>query len=409
VREPDTGVEVDRSTARRDPRSGHPRGKNMKSSKLIIAAAAALGCGGALAQTPVKPTIAQVCTTCHQAAPNQVQGVFENVAFKSKSIQIKIDNHTEILRFDDKTLRVVDGGKELPGPDLAKIGKSRESRVEYVEKDGVKHASLISFKGPINVAPEKLVKYEDVKRLVDLGPEKGNYTLVDSRPLPRFQEGAIPTAINIPYPAFDKFLDRLPQDKSRLIVFYCQGITCTMSPKSMQRVEAMGYTNAKVYREGMPEWLEKSYGVLSPQFLKEAWIDKQIPHVLLDVRPAAEIARAGFIPGAVSMPADTITSRLKTLPAPKLEAPIMVYDGRRTDEARGVGAALVAAGQQNVNVLTGGLAGWQAAGYAPATGTALVKPVLHTLRAFSKANPRGDCLCGSRGPKCSVTLIRLIA
>jgi hypothetical protein len=37
------------------------------------------------------------------------------------------------------------------------------------------------------------------------------------------------------------------------------------------------------------------------------------------------------------------------------------------------------------------------------------KPVFHTLRAFSKANPRGDCLCGKQGPKCSVTLIRLIA
>ena len=41
----------------------------------------------AFAQAPAtKPTIPQVCTNCHQAKPANVQGYFENVAFKSKSI-----------------------------------------------------------------------------------------------------------------------------------------------------------------------------------------------------------------------------------------------------------------------------------------------------------------------------------
>ena len=69
----------------------------------------------------------------------------------------------------------------------------------FVEKDGVKTATLISFKQPIKIAPEKLVDYAYVAKLVEQGPEKGKYTLIDSRPLPRFQEGAIPTAINLPY------------------------------------------------------------------------------------------------------------------------------------------------------------------------------------------------------------------
>lgn len=339
---------------------------NTRTALAVAALALAAGTGSALAQQPAaKPTIAQVCKSCHKINENQLQGIYENVAFKSKSMQIKIDNHTEIVRFDEKNLRIFDADQERPGTDLAKIAKNRETRVDYVEKDGVKYAAIISFKGPIKVAPEKLVKYQDVRKLVDLGPDKGNYTLVDSRPLPRFQEGAIPTAINMPYPAFDKVLDRLPADKSRLLVFYCQGITCTMSPKSMQRVEAMGYTNAKVYREGMPEWFEKSYGVLSPQFLKQAWIDKKIPHVLLDVRPADEIARTGHIPGAVAVPGGSPKAALKALPDPKVKAPIMVYDGRGTEGAAAVASALVAGGHRGVNVITGGLAGWQAAGFAP--------------------------------------------
>jgi len=61
-----------------------------------------------------------------------------------------------------------------------------------------------------------------VEKLV-AGQEK--YTLIDARPALKFQEGAIPTAINIPFPAFQKNLDKLPKDKNELIVYYCAGAT----------------------------------------------------------------------------------------------------------------------------------------------------------------------------------------
>ena len=80
-------------------------------------------------------------------------------------------------------------------------------------------------KPAIKVSPEKMVKTEDVEKLVALGPEKGKYMLIDARPLPRFQEGGIPTAINIPFPAFEKMKDKLPADKAMLIVYYCAGVT----------------------------------------------------------------------------------------------------------------------------------------------------------------------------------------
>jgi len=83
---------------------------------------------------------------------------------------------------------------------LPEMRKGHEARIAYVEKDGVKTATKIWFKGPIKVAPEKLVKYDDVAALVAKGPVAGNYMLVDSRPPPRVQEGTIPTAINLPSP-----------------------------------------------------------------------------------------------------------------------------------------------------------------------------------------------------------------
>ena len=79
----------------------------------------------------------------------------------------------------------------------------------------------------------------------------------------------------------------------------------------MRRAEAMGYTNVKVYREGWPEWTEKNVGVMAPQFLKEAWLDKDIPHVLTDARAPLEMAR-GHVKGAVSLTPDQVKPGLPT-------------------------------------------------------------------------------------------------
>jgi len=329
----------------------------------------------AWAQAPApaaKPTIPQICTTCHKAEPGNLRGVFENVAFKSQAIQLKIDANTEIVRFDPKTLKVVDAGAAKPVDALRDIPKNKEARIEYVEKDGAKVATLISFKGPIQLPADKLTSYDEVRRLVTLGPDKGGYTLIDSRPLPRVQEGTIPTSINLPYPAFDKFVDRLPKDKDRLTIFFCQGITCVMSPNSLKKAQALGYTNLKVYREGYPEWLEKDIGVVAAPHLKEAFVDKGIPHVLVDARPAAT-AGEGFIPGAVSVPPSRVNEALATMPPAKLAAPIMVYDGDNGASAMIVAKAIKASGQKNVTVVGGGFDGWRAANLPVATGPLATK------------------------------------
>ena len=346
--------------------------------RMLTALALALFASGIASAQPARPTVPQVCQSCHKPEAGQIRGIYENIAFKTQSIQLKIDSVTEIVKFDPKTIKLQDGEEDKPNSELAKIAKHREARIEYTTKDGAKFATLISFKGPVRIAPERLVDFAAVDKLVAQGPEKGQYTLIDSRPLPRFQEATIPTAINLPYPAFDKFVDRLPKDKSKLVVFFCGGITCTMSPKSMQKVQAMGYTNAKVYREGMPEWSEKRPGVTSAAFFKAAFIDKGIPHVLIDVREPAEV-RAGYIPGAVGIPAADVKSAIGQLPDRKLAAPILVYDGDNGQAARTMANAISAAGFPNVTVITGGFAGWKAAGnpiYAGDIGTKIAyKPM----------------------------------
>mgnify|MGYP000424568484 CR=1 FL=1 len=338
----------------------------MTSIRLAVLGCALVGAAAAVAQAPApKPTQPAVCNNCHAPEPGVVRGYFENVAFKSQSIQLGIDAAKEIVRFDEKTLKVVDGGDAKKVEHLRDVRKNHETRVAYVERDGQKWATEIHLKGPVKVAKEDLVDYAFVRKLVDQG--SGDFVLIDSRPLPRFQQGTIPGAINIPYPAWDKVVNRLPANKNTMLVFFCQGVTCQMSPLSQRKAIALGYKNTKVYHAGVPEWQTKDYLATMPEFVKAAYIDKDIPAVILDVRSADEAA-SGHIKGAVAMSVAAVKAQAKRFPDPKLQAPIIVYDGRGGADAVAAARALVQAGQTNVQVMTGGLLAWQAAGYAIESG-----------------------------------------
>lgn len=327
------------------------------------------------AVTPAKSTIAKICTNCHKAEAGAVRGHFDIVTFKAKTIQVKIDDAVEQFKFDEDEIKVVNGAGKTGDGEFLKdnlIKKGHEVKVEFVEKNGVKTAVKLIEKPPVKISAEMLMKTADVEKLVAMGPEKGKYFLFDSRPLPRFQEGFIPTAVNLPYPAFDKLAGKLlPQDKNALIVFYCAGPSCNMSPGSADKAKKLGYTNLKVYKDGMPAWQEKNFGILPVQFLKEAWNDKDIPYVLLDVRTAKETGK-GFIKGAVAFPAKDAAKLVKKLDVKKT-APVMVYDGKGGKDAAAVASTLVKAGFKKVVVLNGGFEAWQNAKFDVASGKPAVK------------------------------------
>ncbi len=321
------------------------------------------------AAPPAKPAIAKICTNCHKAEANALYGYLDNIAFKANTMQVKIDDATELITFDEDDIVFVDGeGITRDGAFLKKnsVKKGHEIKVEYVEKQGVRTAVRLIAKPPVKIPADMLMTTAEIEKLVALGPEKGKYFLFDSRPLPRFQEGSMPTAVNLPYPAFDKMVDRLPADKNALLIFYCAGPSCNMSPGSAEKAKKLGYTNIKVYKDGMPAWQEKNYGILSTRFLKEAWIDKNIPHVLLDVRAGKDAAK-GFIRGAVSFPARQAAKLVKSLDIRK-NAPVMVYDQNGGKDAATVARLLIKGGFTKVLLLDGGFDAWRTAGFAPDSG-----------------------------------------
>lgn len=145
---------------------------------------------------------------------NVYKGKVLGVSKKAKTISIKVGKKTEMVKFDDDT----------KGMEHAKKGKAAIIKFEPRGKDKV--AKVIKPKlaklpkGVTEMQPKELTK------LVAMGPKKGNYLLIDSRPAKRFAEGAIPSAISIPVPKMkESGKDLLPADKDILLIFYCGGPT----------------------------------------------------------------------------------------------------------------------------------------------------------------------------------------
>ncbi len=355
---------------------GHRRMPRIEKLMGMFAAALLFSCSGNLmaAETGMAAAVnAKICLNCHKPDAGNLRGEFESVSTTAQTLQIKVDGVNEVIRFDKNSLKILNppAGDNLD-KQLHAIAKGHQVRAEYTVKEGGKFMSLLSVKPPVKIPPEKLIKLDELEKLVAFGPEKGKYTLIDSRPYPKFQEGAIPTAISIPYTSLKKMLDKLPSDKNAFLVLYCAGLTCALSPNSANELAAMGYTNAKVYHEGVPGWIIRNYTVLTPQSYKEAWVDKENPAILLDVRPAAEIAK-GFIKGAVALSPDKLDEILKSFPDKKLKAPVILYDATGSDRAAEVAKKIIAKGYTNTKLLTGGFNAWSALNYPVATGQSASK------------------------------------
>ncbi len=130
-----------------------------------------------------------------------------------------------------------------------------------------------------------------------------------------------------------------------------------LSPDSARRAEAAGYTNVRIFHEGMPAWKKAGNLVVSePESLKE-FIGKDISHVLVDLRPAKQAA-AGHIQGAFSVPAESLASAKERFPADK-SAPIILYgEGIPAEAFRTVRGW----GYKDTTLLNGGIASWQKIG-----------------------------------------------
>lgn len=166
-----------------------------------------------------KPTITKPCTQCHKAETGVVRGKKVSHSDKFKTLQIAVGKIVWVMKHNDRT-------KIIGAKDLGSIKKNKEIAVTFTGEESKETALNISVKQPYTVPQEKLASVEEIMKLVALGPKKGDYLLVDARPMPRYNEGHIPGAVAMPFAAFDRMHSTiLPKEEDRLIIFYCGGTT----------------------------------------------------------------------------------------------------------------------------------------------------------------------------------------
>lgn len=164
-----------------------------------------------------------------------------------------------------------------------------------------------------------------VKEYAQIPPRK-DVMIIDSRPAARrYDVGHIPSAVNIPDSQFDKLKNLLPEDKNKLLIFYCGGLDCMLSHDSAKKAEALGYTNIKVYAEGEPEWIKRGLPLsVSTAYVKKL-IDDKDKVAIIDARPK-RVFEKGAIPGAINIPDTEFEKNVDKLPADK-GTPLVYYCG----------------------------------------------------------------------------------
>jgi rhodanese-related sulfurtransferase len=239
---------------------------------------------------------------------------------------------------------------------------------------------------PVQAKPNWYPKRADLNLVKQhaVVPKADGVTIVDARPTARkYDLGHIPTAVNIPDSQFDKLGPTLlPQDKSQLVIFYCDGPDCVLSHNSAFKAEKLGYTNVRVYAEGFPDWIKNgNLHAVSVARVKQL-IDEKANFTLVDARPKDRKYDKGHIPGAISLP-DSQFDKLagERLPADKA-APLYFYcDGLACKLSNDSAEKAIKLGYTNVKVVPEGYPGWEkaygagpgaAAAAAPSTAPAIV-------------------------------------
>lgn len=259
-----------------------------------------------------------VPATVQKNAISKVKGKVKTVVGKSNTLSIDVANQgVMVFKFNSDTVyKNAASFKDL------QAGEALVVEFKVIGSENV--ATLLSKVVAELPAGTTLIKTDELQALVQAGPEAGKYVLVDSRPAGRYHQAHIPTSVSLPFDAMDK-LDKegktspvLPGDKDTLLVFYCGGITCHLSPSAAKLAVKQGYTNVKVYSGGDPDWSKAEQAFASsPKFVKDDNI------LLLDLRAADKFA-AGHIPRALNLPVAEL-GKYKESDFPEYKGSLIVF------------------------------------------------------------------------------------
>jgi rhodanese-related sulfurtransferase len=158
----------------------------------------------------------------------------------------------------------------------------------------------------------------------------------------------------------------LPQDKDRIIIFYCLGVKCVASWRAAEKAVELGYRNVYAFREGIPGWAAAGYPLVSVNPLPDVEVEKISTEelaamlanddvVLVDIN-LTEDARKFHIDHAkrVHIPLDELNVSVPQLPRDK-KIVIICLKGKRSPTAV---KYLIGQGYEDVVMVEGGMQKW---------------------------------------------------
>jgi rhodanese-related sulfurtransferase len=96
-----------------------------------------------------------------------------------------------------------------------------------------------------------LITRTDLEALIATGA----VVLVDALPALYYDQLHLPAAVNLVETEVDAKAPRLLPDKNATIVTYCSNEACGNSQAVATRLERLGYTAVRKYREGIQDWV----------------------------------------------------------------------------------------------------------------------------------------------------------
>ena len=114
-------------------------------------------------------------------------------------------------------------------------------------------------------APETIqdVVIVSAEQTIDMILASPELLVIDSRKKTEYLKGHIEGSINILNTQLEREeLERIAPDKTKAILFYCNGVRCLRSTDSITKARSWGYSNLIWFRGGWKEWTEKRLPVI---------------------------------------------------------------------------------------------------------------------------------------------------
>jgi rhodanese-related sulfurtransferase len=208
----------------------------------------------------------------------------------------------------------------------------------------------------------KVIQPEALHRMLE---QKSNFTLINTMSTIECRDHSIPKSLCIPCETLENQIGKLPDDKQRKIVFYCESELCLRSYKAAEKALKHGYMDVSVLKDGLPGWKKAGYEITSreriprraipsvkPPLLK-TWMEERKSIFILDIR-SEDAFKTGHIEGAVNIPFYLLDRQYNNLP---LDRKVVLVDERGFRSF--LATSYLARKGYDVTRLFGGMEKWQ--------------------------------------------------